>query len=202
MSEPGRTLLKWFGAKWIMAPRILPYFPAHRVYVESFGGGGSVLMRKPRSKVEVYNDMDAGLVNVFRVMRDPETAEQLRRACWLTPFARVEHELTYEPTTDPVEAARRFIFRSFSSARRRTSAQRPASARATTLLARTLAVVGRRGRNPSPTSASACAASLLRTGQRLTWSGTTTDPKRWSMPIRLTCSTPASRAHPATTITT
>lgn len=114
-SAPTRPVLKWFGAKWLMAPRILPYFPAHRVYVEPFGGGGSVLMRKPRSRIEVYNDLDSGLVNVFRVLRDPATAEQLKRATWLTPFSRAEHELTYEPTDEPVEAARRFIFRSFAS---------------------------------------------------------------------------------------
>lgn len=98
-----------------MAPRVIPLFPAHRIYVEPFGGAACVLMRKVPSKVEVYNDLDQGLVNVFRILRDPEQAERLRQACHFTPFSRVEHELTYQPSDDPVEAARRFIFRSYSS---------------------------------------------------------------------------------------
>lgn len=115
MSKVKRPPVRWFGSKWIMAPRVIPLFPSHRVYVEPFGGAACVLMRKVPSKVEVYNDLDQGLVNVFRVLRDPEQAERLRHACHFTPFSRVEHELTYEPTDDPVEAARRFIFRSYSS---------------------------------------------------------------------------------------
>lgn len=45
--------------------------------MEPFGGAGSVLMRKPRSFAEVLNDLDTEIVNVFRVLRDREKAEQL-----------------------------------------------------------------------------------------------------------------------------
>lgn len=107
--------MKWFGSKWRMAPRLIKYFPRHMTYVEPFGGGANVLLRKPRSPIEVYNDLDERIVNVFRVLRDPVLSEQLRRAAALTPFARVEHTLSYEPSDDPVEAARRFVFRSFAS---------------------------------------------------------------------------------------
>ncbi len=74
-------------------------------------GGGSVLMRKPRSYAEVYNDLDGEIVNVFRVVRD--RGEELHRVLELTPFARDEFVLSYDPTDDAVEQARRTIARSF-----------------------------------------------------------------------------------------
>ena len=70
-----------------------------------------MLMRKPRSYAEVYNDLDGEIVNVFRVVR--YRGDELRRALELTPFAREEFLLSYEPSDDPVEQARRTIARSF-----------------------------------------------------------------------------------------
>lgn len=113
MTTPTRPIVRYHGGKWRLAPWIIEAFPAHRVYVEPFGGGGSVLLRKPRSYAEVYNDLDEEIVNVFRVLRDPSTAAQLTGALALTPFARVEFEGAYEPTDDPIERARRTIIRAF-----------------------------------------------------------------------------------------
>lgn len=87
--------------------------PAHRIYVEPFGGGASVLLRKPRTYGEVYNDLDADIVGLFRVLRDPAQAERLRQLLLLTPYARDELDAAYEPDPDPVEAARRLVVRSF-----------------------------------------------------------------------------------------
>lgn len=113
MSEaPTRPALRWHGGKWRLAPWILANFPPHRVYVEPFGGAASVLLRKPRSYAEVYNDLDGDVVNLFRVLRS-ERAGELIRAIELTPFARAEFEIAYERTDDAVEEARRLIVRSF-----------------------------------------------------------------------------------------
>lgn len=110
---PGRPIMRYHGGKWRIAPWIISNFPPHRIYVEPFGGAGSVLLRKKRSFAEVYNDLDEDVVNVFRVLRDPEQAERLRVLLELTPWARQEFWLCYEPTEDPVERARRTIARSF-----------------------------------------------------------------------------------------
>ena len=87
------------------------FFPDHDTYVEPFGGAGSLLMRKPRSPAEVYNDLDDEVVNVFRVLRDPEQSDRLKELCALTPYARSEFRASYAMSTDPVEQARRTIFR-------------------------------------------------------------------------------------------
>ncbi|RWC91678.1 MAG: DNA adenine methylase [Mesorhizobium sp.] len=113
MNAPTRPVLRWHGGKWKLAPWILGFFPPHRIYVEPFGGGGSVLMRKPRSYGEVYNDLDDEVVTLFRVLRDPAKAAELERLLRLTPFARVEFKEGYEPTDDPVERSRRLVIRSY-----------------------------------------------------------------------------------------
>jgi len=108
---PRRPIVRYHGGKWRLAPWIISHFPAHRVYVEPFGGGASVLLRKPRSYAEIYNDLDGEIVNLFRVARDH--GKELCRMLELTPFARDEFELAYEPHGDPLEQARRTIARSF-----------------------------------------------------------------------------------------
>lgn len=113
MTAPSRPVLRYHGGKWRLAPWLLSFFPPHRVYVEPFGGAASVLMRKPRCFADVYNDLDGDVVNVFRVLRDPEAAAELRRIVELTPFARAEFTLAYEEATDPVERARRTVVRAF-----------------------------------------------------------------------------------------
>lgn len=49
---------------------MLPLIPDHEVYVEVFGGGASLLFSKQPAKVEVYNDRNSDLVNLFIVVRD------------------------------------------------------------------------------------------------------------------------------------
>jgi len=106
-----RPLVRYHGGKWQIGAWIAAHLPPHRVYVESFGGGGSVLLRKPRSCAEIYNDLDGEIVNLFRVARDD--GERLAQACELTPFARDEFELAYVSHSDRLEQARRTVARSF-----------------------------------------------------------------------------------------
>ncbi|MDR5867977.1 DNA adenine methylase [Halomonas koreensis] len=110
-------VLRYHGGKWRMADWLLSYFPPaseYDTYVEPFGGSASVLMRLHRSAFEVYNDLDGEIVNVFRVLRDPASRARLEELLYLTPYGREEFELSYEEHDDPVEQARRTIFRAFS----------------------------------------------------------------------------------------
>lgn len=113
MNAPTRPALRWHGGKWKLAPWIIAHFPKHRVYVEPFGGAASVLVRKPRAYAEVYNDLDADLVNLFGILRDAPRATRLIEALKLTPFARDEFEAAYVDTDDALDRARRMIVRSF-----------------------------------------------------------------------------------------
>lgn len=104
-------VLKYYGSKFRLAKWIIEHFPAHRHYVEPFGGAASVLLFKEPSRLETYNDLNGLLVNFFRVLRD--RPYELVRKINLTPWARSEFEFClYQPAVDDsIEMARRLYFR-------------------------------------------------------------------------------------------
>lgn len=110
---PRRPALRYHGGKFRLAPWVISHFSEHEAYVEVFGGAAGVLLRKPRSPIEVYNDLDKQVFGFFQVLRDPVLKARLVELIDLTPFSRDEFDLTYERTEDAVEAARRFVARCY-----------------------------------------------------------------------------------------
>ena len=109
-----RPPARYHGSKHTLAPWIIEHLPAdHDTYSEPFCGMANVLLVKERSLIEVINDRSGDVVNFFHVLR--EAADELIRAIDLTPFAWEEWKLSYEPTGDPVERARRFYVRAYLS---------------------------------------------------------------------------------------
>jgi DNA adenine methylase len=116
---PHRPLLRWFGGKWLIAPWILASFPPHTTYVEPYGGAASLMIRKPRSEVEVLNDLDDRLTTLYRVMRHPSLHLMLAIQLENTLFSRSEFKLSclpvdssdYDDDDYAVEVARRLIVR-------------------------------------------------------------------------------------------
>ena len=104
----------WFGGKSYMLGEILPLIPNHHCYVEPFGGGASVLLAKPRSKVEVYNDLDSAVVNFFRML-DPDNPDFDRfiNLCRINPMSRElydEYKKTWDDQPDMVKQVCQWFF--------------------------------------------------------------------------------------------
>lgn len=104
-------VIRYHGGKFRLAPWVIEHFPPHQVYVEPFGGAAGVLMQKPRSHGEVYNDLDGDIVNLFRVLQSAPQREALAELLVLTPYARDEFDLAWIYTDEPVERARRTVIR-------------------------------------------------------------------------------------------
>ncbi|HEX8289799.1 MAG TPA: DNA adenine methylase [Pyrinomonadaceae bacterium] len=108
-------VLKYYGSKFALAEWIINHFPAHRHYVEPFGGAANVLLVKQPSRLETYNDLNNAIVNFFRMLRcrPSELIEQIR----LTPWARTEYEYCLEEKEDEssLEMARRLFYRLWMS---------------------------------------------------------------------------------------
>ena len=113
--SPRLSLVPYLGGKQKLVPQLVNMMPEHTAYVEVFGGGASVLLNKPRSEIEVLNDLDGELVNLFETIRDNPDGF-LKRADMLLYsrelFERWQQEFTggESSTQDPVERALRFWY--------------------------------------------------------------------------------------------
>lgn len=66
MSKP---IIPWIGGKRKLATHILPLFPSHQCYVEPFCGAAALYFLKRPSEVEILNDINGDLVNLYRVVK-------------------------------------------------------------------------------------------------------------------------------------
>jgi DNA adenine methylase len=118
MKKMFNTPIGWYGGKYFMLDILIPLIPQHNTYVEVFGGGAQLLFAKEPSKVEVYNDLNSGLVNFFKVLRDKEKCLLLQDLLEKTPYAREEFYFcrdNWEKTDDEIEKARRFFVKTRQS---------------------------------------------------------------------------------------
>lgn len=108
-----RPPFAWFGGKTQLARHIVELMPSHHIYVEPFGGSGAVLLAKQSSPVEVYNDLDSGLVNFYRVTSDPEKAARLHLLAARAPYSREEYLRfidSWSQCTDDIERAYQWFY--------------------------------------------------------------------------------------------
>ena len=65
-----RTPITYYGGKQRLAAEIVSMLPAHRIYCEPYFGGGAVFFAKPKSKIEVINDIDNTLINFYSCVQN------------------------------------------------------------------------------------------------------------------------------------
>lgn len=66
------SFISWIGGKKLLRKEIIKRFPdGMRRYVEVFGGAGWVLFGKEQStsQIEIFNDIDGELINLYRVIK-------------------------------------------------------------------------------------------------------------------------------------
>ncbi len=105
-----RPPVKWHGGKYYLAERIVSLFPPHRIYLEAFGGGASVLLNKAPVEVEAYNDLDLKITRLFRVLRNQ--GREFIEYVQFVPYSEYEFECAahYPPdASDLVKAVCDFV---------------------------------------------------------------------------------------------
>jgi DNA adenine methylase len=65
-----RAFFPYRGGKYRLASKLAELLPPHKIYVEVFGGAANLLLAKPLSRIEVYNDLNGQLVNLFETVRN------------------------------------------------------------------------------------------------------------------------------------
>ena len=109
MTSKPLPIVPWMGGKRRLAKHLLPMFPPHSCYVEPFAGGAALFfLRTEPAKVEVLNDINGQLVNLYRVVQH-HFDEFVRQFEWsLTSrevFARLQ-AISPDNMTDIQRAAR------------------------------------------------------------------------------------------------
>lgn len=119
---PVNYLINWIGGKRLLRARISELIPKDIAsYIEPFGGGGWVLFYKENwAGLEVYNDLDERLVNLFRIVKH-HPDELIKEFKWMLGSRKIFKEtLESTPQTD-IQKACRFMYlltRSFGGAAR------------------------------------------------------------------------------------
>jgi DNA adenine methylase len=79
---------KYMGGKSRLASWIISQFPRHKIYVEPFAGAAHVICRKEPSELDVYNDINDDMINLFKVLQDKKKTDKLLKLLSLTPHSR------------------------------------------------------------------------------------------------------------------
>lgn len=118
------SFISWIGGKKLLRKAIIERFPSNvERYIEVFGGAGWVMFGKEPSMLEVWNDVDSNLVNLYRCIKYHCTELQ-RELDWLTvsreQFFDAQAQINIAGLTDIQRAARYFLIIkiSFGSDRR------------------------------------------------------------------------------------
>lgn len=105
-----KPIIPWPGGKRRLVAPVISTFPEHRTYVEPFCGAAAIFLAKPPARVEVLNDFNGELTNLYRVIKHHpnELATQFR---WALNSRRMFEWAQATPTeilTDIQRAARFF----------------------------------------------------------------------------------------------
>ncbi|HFT3584808.1 TPA: DNA adenine methylase [Klebsiella pneumoniae] len=111
MKEQYLPIVPWIGGKRRLAKHILPLFPAHTCYVEPFCGAAALYFLKTPSKIEVINDINGELVNLYRVVKH-HLEEFVRQFKWALVSRQIYKWLqdTPEETLTDIQRAARFYY--------------------------------------------------------------------------------------------
>lgn len=106
-----RPIIPWIGGKRRLAPHVLSKFGDHTCYVEAFAGGAAVFFMKAPSDVEVLNDVNGELVNLYRVVKH-HLEEFVRQFKWALSSRQVYEweQMTAPETLTDIQRAARFYY--------------------------------------------------------------------------------------------
>lgn len=88
--KPLPPMIKYFGGKSRLAPRIVERIPQHTTWVEPFAGGASVTLAKPPSQREVLADKRADLVRFYHAVKTGRPIKLPPHS--KAEFARIRHK--------------------------------------------------------------------------------------------------------------
>jgi len=107
--NPSKPAFGYYGAKQRISSFIINLLPPHNAWVEVFCGSSAITLAKKPAPIEIINDLDGNIVNVFKQLR--ENGKELINLVELTPYAREEFENAklININDSDLEKARKFL---------------------------------------------------------------------------------------------
>ena len=104
------SFIGWIGGKKLLRDQIIMRFPENiGRYVEVFGGAAWVMLRKDKhAPLEVYNDADGNLVNLFRCVKY-HASELQRELEWVINARETFTACREQPGLTDIQRAARFF---------------------------------------------------------------------------------------------
>lgn len=104
-------IIPWIGGKRRLADQLIPRFPPHKCYVEVFAGGAALYFLRPPADVEIINDVNGELVNLYRVVKH-HLEEFVRQFKWAISSREVFKwtQATPPATLTDIQRAARFYY--------------------------------------------------------------------------------------------
>ncbi|OPZ48975.1 MAG: Modification methylase DpnIIA [Bacteroidetes bacterium ADurb.BinA104] len=105
------ALIGWIGGKRLLRKVIAPYVPKDITgFIEPFGGAAWMLLYKEKwAELEVYNDLDNRLVNLFlQVKYHPD--ELIKELDWLVASRKLFGDILKQEGLTEIQRAARFMF--------------------------------------------------------------------------------------------
>ena len=95
-----KTPITYYGGKQTLLKYLLPLIPQHRLYCEPFFGGGAVFFAKPKSEVEVINDINNEVINFYKVIKTkfPELQKEIQSTLHSRELYKRAMEIYNNPT--------------------------------------------------------------------------------------------------------
>lgn len=91
-----RPPFAWPGGKHKIVTHIIDAIPAGKVFVDVFGGSGTVTLNCRKSVLNVYNDRYGGLIAFYNCLRDKEKLDHMKELLELMPHSPEMFEENYE----------------------------------------------------------------------------------------------------------
>lgn len=107
-----QPIIPWIGGKRRLADRIFARFPPHTCYVEPCAGGAALFfLRQVPAEVEVLNDVNGDLINLYRVVQN-HLEEFVRQFKWALSSRQVFQwlQMTRPETLTDIQRAARFYY--------------------------------------------------------------------------------------------
>ena len=108
INKPMNSPFRYAGGKFYARKLIAEHLIDTDVYCEPFAGGGSVFFYKPKSRINILNDLDEDIILVYEIIRDrvDEMIELLSTFREPSKEAHSYYKNEYKPTNELEQAVR------------------------------------------------------------------------------------------------